>query len=64
MGSSYVFILAFLDHRITWHLINAPNHKLAHSDACNYDAIIVGIAVAVNFILGLLWLVAATIRSL
>jgi len=58
------FILVFLDDGITWHLINAPNHKLTHGDAYNYDTIIVGIAIAVNSILGLPWLVAATVRSL
>ena len=39
------FILVFLDDGITWHLINAPNHKLAHGDACNHDAIVVSVAV-------------------
>ena len=58
------FILVFLDDGITWHLINAPNHKLTHGDAYNYDTIIIGIAVAVNSLLGLPWLVAATVRSL
>jgi len=58
------FILVFLDDGITWHLINSPQHKLTHGDAYNYDTIIVGIIVAVNSMLGLPWLVAATVRSL
>lgn len=58
------FILVFLDDGITWHLINHPAHKLTHGAAYNYDNIILGIMVAVNSILGLPWLVAATVRSL
>ena len=60
------FIIAFLDDRIIWHLINAPNHKLAHSDTYNYDTIVVDVSVAVtvNSMLGLPWLVAAILRSL
>jgi len=58
------FVLVFLDDGITWHLINHPAHKLTHGDAYNYDTIIIGIMVAVNSILGLPWLVAATVRSL
>ena len=58
------FILVFLDDGITWHLINSPHHKLTHGEAYNYDTIIIGIAIAVNSLLGLPWLVAATVRSL
>jgi len=58
------FILVFLDDGITWHLINSPQHKLTHGDAYHYDTIIIGIVVAINSLLGLPWLVAATVRSL
>ena len=58
------FILVFLDDGITWHLINHPSHKLKHGDAYNYDTIIIAIMVLVNSMLGLPWLVAATVRSL
>lgn len=58
------FILVFLDDGITWHLINHPAHKLKHGDAYNYDTIVIGIMVLVNSMLGLPWLVAATVRSL
>lgn len=58
------FILVFLDDGITWHLINHPSHKLKHGDAYNYDTIVIGIMVLVNSLLGLPWLVAATVRSL
>jgi hypothetical protein len=58
------FILVFLDDGITWHLINHPSHKLSHGSAYNYDTVVIGLMIAVNSILGLPWLVAATVRSL
>eukprot|EP00977_Amphora_coffeiformis_P029577 scaffold41670_cov183-Amphora_coffeaeformis.AAC.1 len=58
------FILVFLDDGITWHLINHPSHKLTHGAAYNYDTLVIGAMVAVNSMLGLPWLVAATVRSL
>jgi hypothetical protein len=58
------FILAFLDDGITWHLINHPSNKLSHGEAFNYDTIIIAIMIAVNSVLGLPWLVAATVRSI
>jgi len=58
------FILVFLDNGITWHLINHPANKLTHGDAYNYDTILIGLMIAVNSMLGLPWLVAATVRSI
>eukprot|EP00554_Chaetoceros_debilis_P006819 CAMPEP_0194081458 /NCGR_PEP_ID=MMETSP0149-20130528/7228_1 /TAXON_ID=122233 /ORGANISM="Chaetoceros debilis, Strain MM31A-1" /LENGTH=637 /DNA_ID=CAMNT_0038763377 /DNA_START=115 /DNA_END=2028 /DNA_ORIENTATION=+ len=58
------FVLVFLDDGITWHLINHPSHKLKHGVSYNYDTIIVGFMIGVNSVLGLPWLVAATVRSL
>lgn len=58
------FILVFLDDGITWHLINHPSHKLTHGEAYNYDTVIIGLMIAINSMLGLPWLVAATVRSL
>jgi hypothetical protein len=58
------FILVFLDDGITWHLINHPSHKLKHGDAFNYDTLLIAIMLLVNSLLGLPWLVAATVRSL
>ncbi|CAB9504981.1 Electroneutral sodium bicarbonate exchanger 1 [Seminavis robusta] len=58
------FILVFLDDGITWHLINHPSHKLTHGAAYNYDTLIIGVMILVNSLLGLPWLVAATVRSL
>jgi len=58
------FILVFLDDGITWHLINHPSNKLSHGEAYNYDTIIIALMIAVNSMLGLPWLVAATVRSI
>ena len=58
------FILVFLDDGITWHLINHPSNHLSHGEAYNYDTIIIAIMLAVNSMLGLPWLVAATVRSI
>lgn len=58
------FILVFLDDGITWHLINHPCHKLTHGQAYNWDTIIIAGMIAVNSLIGLPWLVAATVRSL
>jgi HCO3- transporter family len=49
---------------ITIHLMNHPCHRLTHGTAYNYDTLIVGLIIGVNSILGLPWLVAATVRSL
>lgn len=64
LPATLAFILVFLDDGITWHLINHPTHKLTHGAAYNYDTIVIGAMVAVNSLLGLPWLVAATVRSL
>lgn len=58
------FILVFLDNGITWHLINHPAYKLKHGQAYDYDTLILGLMIAINSLLGLPWLVAATVRSL
>jgi hypothetical protein len=58
------FILIFLDDGITKHLMNHPSNKLVHGTAYNYDTVVIGIMIAVNSMLGLPWLVAATVRSL
>lgn len=58
------FILIFLDDGITKHLMNHPCHKLTHGTAYNYDTVIIGLTIAINSLLGLPWLVAATVRSL
>lgn len=61
---SWHFVLVFLDDGITWHLLNAPAHKLTHGAAYNYDTLIIGLMIAIYSLLGFPWLVAATVRSL
>ena len=58
------FILIFLDHGITLHILNHPSHKLTHGEAYNYDSVIIGIGIGLNSLVGLPWLVGATVRSL
>lgn len=58
------FILVFLDDGITWHLANHPQHKLKNGSAYNWDTIVIGIFIFINSLLGLPWLVAATVRTL
>ncbi len=57
------FILCFLDNGITWHLINRPENKLTHGAACNYDTVVIALMLMCNSVLGLPWLIAATVRS-
>jgi len=62
--AALAFILIFLDNGITWHLINAPENKITHGHAYNYDTVIIAISVLVNSFMGLPWLCAATVRSI
>ncbi len=57
-------ILVFLDQNITAHLVNSPDHKLKKGEAYHLDLGIVGILIGVCSVVGLPWLVAATVRSL
>jgi len=58
------FILVFLDNGITLHCINHPSHKITHGNAYNLNTLVIGTMVGINSMLGLPWLVAATVRSL
>jgi len=62
--AALAFILVFLDNGITIHLMNHPCHKMTHETAYNYDTVVIGAMIAINSLLGLPWLVAATVRSL
>ena len=57
-------ILVFLDQNITARLINSPDHKLRKGEAYHLDLGIVGLLIGVCSLVGLPWLVAATVRSL
>ena len=62
--AALAFILIFLDHGITLHILNHPSHKLSHGEAYNYDTCLIGLGIGINSLVGIPWLVGATVRSL
>lgn len=59
-----VSILLYLDQNITVRLVNNPSYKLTKGAGYHLDLAIVALLVGVCSILGLPWMVAATVRSL
>ncbi len=57
-------VLVFLDQNITARLINSPDHKLQKGEAYHLDLGTVGLLIGACSLVGLPWLVAATVRSL
>lgn len=57
-------VLVYLDQNITSRLVNKSDNKLKKGPAYHLDFTVVGLMIAVCSILGLPWLVAATVRSL
>ncbi len=57
-------VLVFLDQNITTRLVNAPRNRLARGPAYHLDMLVVGLLLAACSVVGLPWLVAATVRSL
>ena len=57
-------VLMFLDQNITARLINSPDHQLKKGESYHLDLSVVGVLTVVCSILGLPWLIAATVRSL
>jgi mannitol/fructose-specific phosphotransferase system IIA component (Ntr-type) len=57
-------VLVYLDQNITARLVNSPDHKLQKGEAYHLDLGIVGFLIGVCSLVGLPWLVAATVRSL
>jgi len=57
-------VLVYLDQNITARLINSPDHKLQKGEAYHLDLGIVGLLIGACSLVGLPWLVAATVRSL
>ncbi|MCA9267405.1 MAG: hypothetical protein KDA41_02995, partial [Planctomycetales bacterium] len=57
-------VLIYLDQNITARLINNPDNKLQRGEAYHLDLAVVGVLTGVCSLLGLPWLVAATVRSL
>ena len=57
-------MLLYLDQNITVRLVNSKHHSLRKGVGYNLDMLVVGVLVAVCSLLGLPWMVAATVRSL
>lgn len=57
-------ILVFMDQQITALIVNRRENKLKKGPGYHLDLLIVGILVAVCSLLGLPWVVAATVRSM
>jgi mannitol/fructose-specific phosphotransferase system IIA component (Ntr-type) len=59
-----VTILLYLDQNITVRLVNNAEYKLQKGSGYHLDLAVVGVLVGICSILGLPWMVAATVRSL
>lgn len=59
-----VSILLYLDQNITVRLVNNPDYNLKKGAGYHLDLLIVGLLVGICSLLGLPWMVAATVRSL
>ena len=57
-------VLVFLDQNITARLVQSPDQRLAKGATYHLDLAIVGGLIGASSLLGLPWLVAATVRSL
>ncbi len=57
-------VLLFLDQNITVRIVNSPHHRLKKGAGYNLDMVVIALLVGVCAMLGLPWLVAATVRSL
>ena len=57
-------VLLFLDQNITVRLVNNPQHRLRKGAGYNLDMAVIAVLVAVCAVIGLPWVVAATVRSL
>jgi hypothetical protein len=59
-----VSVLLFLDQNITVRLVNSRDHKLKKGGGYHLDLFLIGVLTGVCSLLGLPWMVAATVRSL
>lgn len=59
-----VTMLVYLDQNITARLVNSRDHRLRKGESYHLDLGVVGLLIGVCSLLGLPWLVAATVRSL
>ena len=56
-------ILLFLDQNITTNIVNAPMHKLTKGAGFHLDLLVVGVITGACSLLGLPWIVAATVHA-
>jgi mannitol/fructose-specific phosphotransferase system IIA component (Ntr-type) len=59
-----VTVLVYMDQNITARIVNSPDNRLRKGEAYHLDTAVVGVLIGVCSMLGLPWLVAATVRSL
>jgi hypothetical protein len=57
-------VLLFLDQNITVRLVNSPEHRLKKGAGYDLDMAVIAVLVALCAVIGLPWVVAATVRSL
>lgn len=62
--AALVAVLVYLDQNITARLVNSPENQLRKGPAYDLDLLVVGVLLGVCSLLGLPWLVGATVRSL
>ncbi|MFA5505753.1 MAG: sodium bicarbonate transporter family protein [Vulcanimicrobiota bacterium] len=60
----FISILLYLDQNITARLVNNPDNKLKKGAGYHLDLLVVALLVGFCSLLGLPWMVAATVRSL
>ena len=58
------FVLLFMDQTITVRLIKAKKNKLKKGSGMHLDMLVISVVTAITSLLGMPWMVAATVRSL
>lgn len=58
-----VTVLVFLDQNVTVRIVNSPENRLEKGAAYHLDLLVVGLLLGACSLVGLPWLVAATVRS-
>ena len=59
-----VSILLFFDQNITTRLVNSKDNKMVKGEGYHLDMLVMSVLTAVMSVLGLPWLIAATVRSI
>ncbi len=61
--ASLVAVLVFLDQNVTVRIVQSPQNGLRKGSAYHWDLVVVGLLLGACSVVGLPWLVAATVRS-